>query len=54
MALNADFHRHSQADIQHCVFNDSGDVIAVCLPLCTDVRAPAIMPVVAIIARRPG
>nr|DAL10679.1 MAG TPA_asm: hypothetical protein [Caudoviricetes sp.] len=54
VALNADFHRHSQTDIQHCVFNDSGDVIAVCLPFCADVRAPAIMAVVAVIARRPG
>ncbi|EKK86406.1 hypothetical protein EC970010_1718 [Escherichia coli 97.0010] len=54
MALNTDFHWHSQADIQHGAFDDSGDVITVCLPFCADVRAPAIMPVVAIIARRPG
>ena len=54
MALTADFHRHSRGRYPALRFNDSGDVIAVCpAPSALALRAPSIMAVIAIIARRP-
>lgn len=50
VALNTDFQWRGQADIKHRVFDDSGDAVAVCLPFRADVSAPAIVPVVAVVA----
>lgn len=54
VTLNTDFQWRGQADIKHRVFDDSGDAVAVCLPFRADVCASPVVPVVAVVAWRPG
>lgn len=54
MTFNADFEWCSRSDIKPGASNDAGDCIAVRDSISANVRAPAVVPVIPVIARRPG
>lgn len=54
MTFNADFQWCGRADVQLAITYKTRDRIAVRDTLCTDVRTPTVVPVIPVVARRPG
>lgn len=54
MTFNTDFEWCGGADIKTSASNDAGDRIAIRDAISTDMRAPAVVPVIPVVARRPG